>query len=549
MTAHHDPAMFPTLTDPQIARISAFGRRRTVAAGEVVFDQGERRRALFVVLSGRVEIISPKRHGDVSIVVHKAGEFTGEVDMLSGRPSLVRGQALDDGEVVEVETEALRKIIQTDSELSEIILRAFVQRRVTLLAQSLGSAIVVGSRYSAGTLRLKEFLTRNNYPHTYLELERDSCAAELLEHFAIKPEDVPVLICNDRPALRNPTNAEVAACLGFNDAIDGSHVYDLLVIGAGPSGLAAAVYAASEGLDVLVIESNAPGGQAGSSSRIENYLGFPTGVTGQELAGRAFIQAEKFGARIAIARVATALKCDRRPFTLACSEGDPIRGKALVIASGAEYRRLPLANLSQFEGVGVYYGATQMEGQLCLNDEVIIIGGGNSAGQAAVFLSGLAKHVHLLVRGPGLADSMSQYLIQRIEDSPAITLRPFTEVTALEGNGHLEKVTWTNRSTGVTETHPIRHIFSMTGACPNTKWLQGCIALDDKQFVKTGSDLTQGELSKAQWPLQRNPYLFETSVPHVFAVGDVRSQSVKRVASAVGEGSVAVQLVHKVLAE
>jgi thioredoxin reductase (NADPH) len=349
--------------------------------------------------------------------------------------------------------------------------------------------------------------------------------------------------------LRNPSNAEVAACLGFNAEIDGSAVYDLVVVGAGPSGLAAAVYGASEGLNVLVLEGNAPGGQAGSSSRIENYLGFPTGITGQELAARAFVQAEKFGAHVAITRFATGLKCKNQPLVISCDGADPVRGKALIIASGAEYRRLPLPNLHQFEGVGVYYGATKMEGQLCRNEEVVVIGGGNSAGQAAVFLSGMAKHVHILIRSDGLAESMSRYLIRRIEDCATITLHTNTELTALEGNGHLEGLTWVNRLNGQAEEHPIRHIFSMAGASPNTAWLEGCVALDNKQFVKTGLDLTPSDLEKAGWPLRRPPYLFETSVPRVFAVGDVRSQSVKRVASAVGEGSVAVQLIHRVLAE
>jgi thioredoxin reductase (NADPH) len=549
MADAHDPAMFPTLTERHIARMSAFGKHRKVTAGEIIFDQGDRMGGIFVILSGRVEILSPTKKGDVAIAVHEPGGFTGEVDMLSGRPTLVRARAMEEGEVLHIETDALRRLVQTDWELSDIILRAFFQRRAALIANSFGNAILIGSQYSAATLRLKEFLGRNGYPHTYLEVERDDCVQELLEHFGIQPKDIPVLLCHEKAALRNPTNAEVASCLGFNDSIDGEHVYDVLVIGAGPSGLAAAVYAASEGLDVLVIEGNAPGGQAGSSSRIENYLGFPTGVTGQELAERAFVQAEKFGASIAIARVATALTCARQPFTVACGEDEPVRGKALIIASGAEYRRLPVANLPKFEGVGVYYGATPMEGQLCVDDEVIVVGGGNSAGQAAVFLSGMAKHVDLLVRGAGLTDSMSRYLIRRIEESPAITLRPFTEIVALEGDGHLQRVTWQDRANEVAETREIRHVFSMAGARPNTEWLQGCVALDEKQFVKTGADLTADDLARARWPLRRHPYLFETTVPRVFAVGDVRSQSVKRVASAVGEGSVAVQLVHRALAE
>jgi len=542
-------AMFPTLNAAQIGRLTPLGSRRTVAEGELLYDQGAASRSLFVLLEGSLEAVSPSHHGETHIATLEPGQFTGEVNMLAGRPTLVRTRATAASEVLEIDQTTLRHIVQTDPELSEIFLRAFLRRRAALIALAVGDIILIGSRYSADTLRLKEFLARNGHPHTYLDVERDSGVQELFEHFGIGLQDIPVLICRDHPALRNPSNAEVAKCLGFNSEIDDSRVYDLIVIGAGPSGLAAAVYAASEGLDVLVLESNAPGGQAGSSSRIENYLGFPTGITGQDLAGRAFIQAEKFGAQIAIARVAAGLKCDRRPFRVECVGAEPVRGHALIIASGAEYRRLPLSNLSQFEGRGVYYGATRLEAQLCADEEVAIVGGGNSAGQAAVFLSGIAKHVHVVVRGSGLADSMSRYLIRRIEESGRITLRPRTQIVSLAGNGHLESLAWSNQDTGASETREIRHLFSMTGASPNTSWLRGCVALDEKQFIKTGADLLPEDLEASHWPLRRSPYLFETSVPRVFAVGDVRSKSVKRVASAVGEGSVAVQLVHRVLAE
>ena len=542
-------AMFPKLSPAQIARLAPHGTRRTVAEGDVVIDQGATRRSLFVVLKGRLEVVRPTRDGETHVTAHEAGQFTGEVSMLAGRPTLVLTRAAEASELLEIDPVTLRRIVQTDSELSEIFLRAFLRRRAALIANAWGDILLIGSRYSADSLRLKEFLARNGHPYTYLEVEREADVQDLFEHFRINLQDVPVLICCGRPVLRNPSNAEVAATLGFNAEIDESRVYDVIVIGAGPSGLAAAVYAASEGLDVLVLERNAPGGQAGSSSRIENYLGFPTGITGLELAGRAFIQAEKFGAQIAIARVAVGLTCDRGPFSVKCANAEPVRGQALLIASGAEYRRLPLSNLSQFEGVGVYYGATRLEAQLCAEEEIVIVGGGNSAGQAAMYLSGFAKHVHLLVRGDNLVDSMSRYLIRRIEDCPTVTLRTRTEIVSLQGNGHLESLAWSNRQTQTTETRNIRHVFSMTGANPNTAWLGTCVALDDKQFVKTGADLTSDDLQAARWPLQRQPYLFETSVPRVFAVGDVRSRSVKRVASAVGEGSVAVQLIHTVLAE
>ncbi len=542
-------AMFPHLSEAQIARLASLGARRNVAQDDVIFDQGSRSRSLFVVLKGRLEAFSSSAHGETRIAVVEPGQFTGELNMLAGRPTLVQARAATASELLEIDQATLRRVVQTDPELSEIFLRAFLRRRAALIAQPSGNLMLIGSRYSAATLRLKEFLSRNGQPYTYLEVERDAGVQELLEHFQINLGDIPVLICRGRPGLRNPTNAQVAQCLGFNSELDESRVYDLVVVGAGPSGLAAAVYAASEGLDVLVLESNAPGGQAGSSSRIENYLGFPTGITGQDLAGRAFVQAEKFGAQIAIARVAAGLACDRRPFRVECAGAEPVQGRALIIASGAEYRKLPLPNLGQFEGVGVYYGATRLEAQLCANEEIVVVGGGNSAGQAAIFLSSIAKHVHVLVRGPGLADSMSRYLIRRIEESPSITLRTRTQIVSLGGNGHLERLSWSNLESGATETRDVRHVFSMTGASPNTGWLGGCVALDDKQFIKTGADLSPEDLEAARWPLRRQPYIFETSVPRVFAVGDVRSRSVKRVASAVGEGSVAVQLVHQVLSE
>jgi len=547
--AQENEQLFPRLSEAQLARLTSAGTRRNAAAGEIIFEQGSRLGSLYIVLSGRLEIVSPGKTDETRITILEAGQFTGEVGMLAGRPALVRTRAIAPSELLEIGQAAIRHIVQTDPELSELFLRAFLRRRQALISCAIGDVVVIGSRYCAATLHLKEFLSRNGHPYSYVEVEEDATVEDMLENLGISMSELPVLICRGRSPLRNPTNAQVANCLGFNTDIDAAHIYDLIVVGAGPSGLAAAVYAASEGLDVLVLEGNAPGGQAGSSSRIENYLGFPTGISGQDLAGRAFVQAEKFGAQIAIARVAASIQCDRRPFTVECDGAEPVHAKALVVASGVEYRKLPLPNLAQFEGVGIYYCATRLEGQLCANEEVVVVGGGNSAGQAAVFLSGIAKHVHVLVRGPGLADTMSRYLIRRIEESPSITLRTQSEVVAVEGSEHLERLSWTDKQTGVTETRDIRHLFSMTGASPNTHWLNGCVALDAKQFVKTGSDLSAEELNAAHWPLQRPPHLFETSIPRVFAVGDVRSRSVKRVASAVGEGSVAVQLVHQVLAE
>jgi thioredoxin reductase (NADPH) len=409
--------------------------------------------------------------------------------------------------------------------------------------------VLIGSSHSLDTLRIKEFLTRNYQPYSYIDLERDADVQELLDRFKIVIADLPVLICRGREVLRNPTNQEIAACLGFNEGIDQTHVRDMIVVGAGPAGLAAAVYGASEGLDVLVLEADSPGGQAGTSSKIENYLGFPTGISGQELAGRAYTQAQKFGAQVLIAKDAKGLACDRRPYAVQIDEGERVAARTVIIATGAQYRRLRLENLSRFEGAGVYYGATHLEAQLCSGEEVIVVGGGNSAGQAAVFLAQTARRVHMLVRGNGLADKMSRYLIRRIEESPTIDLRTNSEAISLDGNDYLERVQWRDNKTGSVETHNVSALFSMTGAVPNSSWLQGCVACDARGFIKTGSDLSHEDLAHAHWPLTREPHLLETSLPGVFAVGDVRAGNVKRVASAVGEGSIVVSFVHRVLSE
>jgi thioredoxin reductase (NADPH) len=439
-------------------------------------------------------------------------------------------------------------LVQTDAELGEILMRAFILRRVELIAAGVGDVVLVGSTYSASTHRIKEFLMRNGQPYSYMDLERDPDVQNLVDSFQISASEIPVLICRGQLVLRNPSNQEIADCLGFNESIEQTHVRDLIIIGAGPSGLAAAVYGASEGLDVMVLETGSPGGQAGSSSKIENYLGFPTGISGQDLAARAYFQAQKFGTDIVIAK-AKRLVCDRKPYVVEIENGARIPARTIVIATGAEYRRPPCKHLSRFEGVGVYYGATFVEAQLCGGEEVIVVGGGNSAGQAAVFLAETTKRVHMLVRSAGLAESMSRYLIRRIEETPTIVLRPYTQIVAVEGGDHLEFVRWQNNQTGQTEEHEIRHLFVMTGADPNTSWLDGCIALDDKGFIKTGMDLSSDNLSAAGWPLTRPPYLLETSLPEVFAVGDVRGGSIKRVASAVGEGSIAISFIHKVLQE
>jgi thioredoxin reductase (NADPH) len=542
---------FPVLTAAQIARLRPGSKLRKVEPGEILFQPDDTGVPFFVLLSGSMEIVQPDLTGERPIATHGPGEFTGEITMISGQRCLVRGRVTEAGEFLEISPDGLHSLVARDAELSEIFMRAFILRRLALITRGQGNVILMGSRHCANTLRIREFLGRNAHPYTYVDLDTDKTSQELLDRFEVKTGDVPVVICNGHTVLRNPTTQQLADCLGFNVSIDQTQVRDLIIVGAGPSGLAAAVYAASEGLDALVIESDAPGGQAGSSSKIENYLGFPTGVSGQELASRAITQAQKFGAKMMVAHSVVQLNCNRRPYEVVLDNGNVLAARAVVISTGAQYNKPPLANLKKFEGQGIYYGATYIESQLCEDEDVIVVGGGNSAGQAAVFLSQTARKVHMLVRSGGLSDTMSRYLIQRIADNPAIELHYKTEIVALEGETQLERVTWLGGITGETSTHEIRHVFIMAGASPRTEWLQGCVAMDNKGFILTGRDLDApaGLVPSHAWPLTRSPQMLETSLPGVFAVGDVRSGNVKRVASAVGEGAIAIHLVHRALAE
>ena len=542
---------FPTLTPAQIARLAPHGKKFAIHKGQILAEPGERHRDLFVVLSGSLEIVRPTLAGEQLIVVIEPGGFNGELNILRGVGSLTRARVREDGEVLAIPDDELRKIVQTDARLSELLMRAFILRRVLLISNTTqqGDVILIGSRHSAGTLRVQQFLSRNAFPYVNIDVDTDPNVQALLDRFHVTVADIPVVICRGENMAKNPSNEELAECLGMNPQLDGNTVRDVIIIGAGPAGLAAAVYAASEGLNVLVLETNAPGGQAGSSSKIENYLGFPTGISGQALAGRALVQAQKFGAEVAIANKALRLRCEPQYFEIQLSGTHRVRGRSLIIASGAEYRKLALSNIERFHGVGIYYAATFIEAQLCKDEAIVVVGGGNSAGQAAVFLASNCKHVHLLVRSTGLSESMSRYLVRRIEDTPNITLRTCTEITDLEGDSSLERVTWHCKLDDRTETTPIRHVFLMTGAVPNTSWLEGCLELDEKGFVRTGIDLRPDDVPRGRWPLARQPYMFETTVPRIFAVGDVRCGSVKRVAAAVGEGSACVQLLHQVLAE
>jgi thioredoxin reductase (NADPH) len=538
----------PVLTAPQIDRIRPFAKPRQVEVGQALYQPNDDTPPVFVVLSGAIKILAVMAGEERLVTTYGPGQFSGELLMIAGRRSIYKCQVAEAGGLLELSATNLRTLIGRDAELSEIFMKAFLTRRLSLQETGQGNVVVLGSRYSANTLAVREFLTRDGHPFAYIDLDSDQTAQELLDRFGVLPADIPVVICNGAQVLRNPSPKQVAEALGFNSQIDDSTVRDLVVVGAGPAGLAAAVYAASEGLDVLVIEKQAAGGQAGSSSKIENYLGFPAGLSGNDLASRAIAQSEKFGARIMVARAVEHLTCERRPYGVVLDDGEVILARAIVLATGAQYNKPALGNIETFTGRGVYYSATFMEAQFCTSEDVVVIGGGNSAGQAAVFLSQSAATVHLLVRGLGLVDTMSRYLIQRIEENPRIEVHNSTELNALEGEGHLERVAWIDKVSGMVSTYPIRHVFVMAGASPKTAWLLGCLSLDSKGFILTGREAEAAE-PPVLWPLRRPPYMLESSVPRVFAVGDARSGNVKRVASAVGEGSIVVHLVHQALAE
>lgn len=541
--------MFPRLSDAQITRLESRGSRVRIHQGDTLMEPGDRKRPLLVVLSGSIEVVQPGMNGEHLIIVHTAGSFTGEMNALSSVGSLVRMRVRESGEVLSIPEDQLRAIIQSDSEFSELFMRSFILRRVGLIESQSSDVVLIGSSRSAGTLRLQQFLTRNAFPFVNFDVDHDASVQELLTRFQIKLNDIPVVLCRGTVVLKNPSNEEVAACLGMNQQIDDDRVRDVIVVGAGPAGLAAAVYAASEGLDVLVVETGTPGGQAGSSSKIENYLGFPTGISGLALAARSVVQARKFGAEIRTAFTAIALDCDERPYAVRFGDGSSVRARSIVIATGAEYRQLDLKEAARFIGVGLYYAATNTEAKRCALQEVVVVGGGNSAGQAAVFLAGTCRQVHILVRSQRLADTMSDYLIRRITDMPNITLHTNTEISSLEGDDHLERVTWRTAPDNILQTRSIGHVFLMTGAVPSTDWLKGCVALNDKAFVLTGNEVPVTARARIGQGDDWLPQSMETSSPGVFAVGDVRGGSIKRVAAAVGEGSTCVQQVHRALHE
>lgn len=537
----------PTLTPEQIDRIQSFAQLRPVRHGEVLYEPSQPDIPLFIVLEGSVSI-SRTGEDDKILGVREEGQFTGEMALISGKRSLLNARVTGEGTVLELSRDKVLSLMAKDTELGDILMEAFVARRSLLIQLGEGNVVLFGTKSSAPTLALREFLTRNAHPFNYVDIDTDSFATELMDKLEVRKSEVPVVYCNNRYVLRNPSIAELASCLDLNiDTNSDKSVRDVLVIGAGPAGLASAVYAASEGLKTLVIEKSAPGGQAGSSSKIENYLGFPTGLSGQELANRSIAQAQKFGAKLMVAQSVVHIDSSRRPYKVILESGLKFNACTIVIATGAQYARLPVEDAEAFAGRGIYYNATHMEAQLCDSEEVVVVGGGNSAGQAAVFLAQTSAKVHLLVRSRKLSESMSQYLIGRIEAHPRIEIHYLAQVVGLSGSSHLELVEWRDDSLGVNVTRPIRHIFVMAGAAPRTDWLEDSFVLDKKGFVVTGPDLAdQGDW---QWPLQRAPHFLETSVPGIFAVGDARAGSVKRVASAVGEGAMAIHLVHRYLAE
>ena len=539
--------IFPVLLPEQIERAQAFGTVEDIPQGTILFERGQRTVDFFIVLQGSIEIFEHQRDSLNIITTHRTNQFTGELDLFNNRKILVSGRMGEDGRVIRMNRANFRKLITAEPDIGEIIMRAFILRRVAFISHEQGGVTLVANHQSADGVRIERFLRRNGYPLNVMDCT-DQNRTETLRQYNLTESQLPaVLIHLGNVVLANPSNYELASSLGLVEEIDDQQIYDVAIVGAGPAGLSAAVYAASEGLNTLLLEGEAPGGQASTSSKIENYLGFPTGISGQALAGRAQTQAMKFGATIALPRKVVGLDCKQHPFRLKLCDQDcaaqTIQAKTVVIASGATYRTLQLENGRDFDNAGVYYAATAMEGNLCKNEDVIVVGGGNSAGQAAVFLSSQSRHVHLLIRRDSLIETMSEYLIGRILSSDRITLHPKTEIVELQGSHHLEQVTWKDLKTGQSETHPIRHVFLMIGAVPNTSWLNDCLATDDKGFIKTGLDVS------TKGTQQRQPMMLETSQPGIFAVGDVRSGSVKRVASGVGEGAMSVSHVHGFLAE
>jgi thioredoxin reductase (NADPH) len=542
--------MFPKLEPREIDRLRRFGEVHRFAAGEALFVTGDIAPGMFVLIKGSVRASRRDPLGHSAPIVEQGpGEFVAEVGQLSGKPALVDVHAIDDVEALLIPPENLRALMIEEPELGERIMRALILRRVALVEAGAGGPVLIGPESSPDVIRLQGFLARNAYPHQLLDPAQDRSAAELVKQYAPDLADLPLAVCPKGSILKNPTETDLAHALGMVPVDDRDRTYDVAVVGAGPAGLSTAVYAASEGLSVIVFDARAFGGQAGASARIENYLGFPTGISGQALTGRAYVQAQKFGARMMIPTEVMRLDVAETPAALHLRDGWRVRASTVVVATGARYRRLDVPNLQDFEGRGVWYWASPIEARLCRNEEIVLVGGGNSAGQAAVFLRNFAAKIWMLVRGPSLAESMSQYLIDRIKATENIEVLTQTEIVALYGSPEkqLEHVRWRNNATGEETEKPIRHVFVFIGADPATTWLtESGIVLDDKKFVLTGSDVpSDGRPSNDR---SGRPLPLETSARGVFAIGDVRSRSVKRVGAAIGEGAVVVAELHAALA-
>jgi thioredoxin reductase (NADPH) len=538
---------FPTLTHQEIARMRRFGELRAYKSGEALFETGKPGPGMFVVLTGHVAITQRDGLGHVTPVIDQgAGQFLAEIGQLSGRVALVDGHAEDDVETLLIPPDQLRALLVAEAELGERIMRALILRRVNLIQGGIGGPVLIGPASLGDTARLQNFLVRNGQPHHVLDPATDKDAADLVARYSPSRADLPLVVCPDGTVLRNPSETSLALAVGMITNQAHEKLYDVAVVGSGPAGLATAVYAASEGLSVAVFDARAFGGQAGASARIENYLGFPTGISGQALTGRAYTQAQKFGADMLIPVSVRSLDCSQRDgaFALATECGQSLRAKSIVVASGARYRRPEIENLDTFEGRGVWYWASPIEAKLCVGQDVVLVGGGNSAGQAAVFLSGHARKVYMIIRGGGLGASMSRYLIERIEAAPNIELIFNAEVIAVEGggDGSLERVRWKSRLAPEQHSFDVRNLFLFVGADPATRWLDGCgVTLDRAGFVVTGAQSEQNH-GRPVPPL-------ETSVPGVFAVGDVRAGSVKRVGGAIGEGAQVVAALHGFLGD
>jgi len=540
--------MFPTLTPEEVDRLRRFGEVRRYKAGEALFLTGDIAPGMHVIIAGSVKLERRDPFGHLATIVEEGpGQFIAEVVQLSGGPALIDAYAITDVEAVVIKRDGLHALVVAEADLGERIMRAFILRRVAMIEAGTGGPVLIGPLTSPDIVRLQGFLTRNGYPHQAIDPAEDTAAAELVARYAPNPEDLPIAACPDGSVLKNPSEAELARCIGLLHFDNPDRVYDVAVVGAGPAGLATAVYAASEGLSVIVFDCRSYGGQAGASARIENYLGFPTGISGQALTGRAFVQAQKFGAEVVIPTEIVGLDCSRTPLALRLDDARSVKARTIVVASGARYRRPNIPNLADFEGRGVSFWASPIEARMCRNEEIVLVGGGNSAGQAAVYLSGFASKVWLLVRGGGLAATMSRYLIDRIAAAPNIALLTHTEVIGLSGlQQQLAHVRWRNKETGEETDKPIRSLFLFAGADPATTWLEDCgVLLDAKGFVRTGLDIPLAER-----PLESpgRPLPLESSIPGVFAVGDVRCGSVKRVGGAIGEGAAVVAQVHQVLA-